>query len=82
MTDYKSRFLKKLCLYENGKFLEVDFTPDFVSEEEVDLYQAKKSEKQIPIEFKSKNKERLVRRYLDNSKEMKPMGLEYFSIGR
>jgi len=58
MTDYKSRFLKKLCRYENGKFLEIDFSPEFVSEEEVDLYLAKNPAKYIPIEFKPKLSER------------------------
>jgi hypothetical protein len=54
MTDYKSRFLKKLCLYENGEFLEIDFTLGFVSEEEADFYLSENSGKQIPIEFKTK----------------------------
>ena len=38
MIEYKPRLLRKVGVYEDNKFLEIDFYPSFVSEDEMNSY--------------------------------------------
>jgi hypothetical protein len=41
MSEYNPRLLKKLCIYENGGYREYEFSPQYITEDEVDAFLAK-----------------------------------------
>jgi len=47
MTEYKPRLLRKVGVYKDNKFLEIDFYPSFVSEDEMNLYLTGSFKKQL-----------------------------------
>ncbi|MFO7740218.1 MAG: hypothetical protein R6V46_17185 [Desulfatiglandaceae bacterium] len=53
MDEYNPRLLKKLCIYENGKYREFEFPPDYITEDEVDAYLAKNPVEQTKVKVKS-----------------------------
>lgn len=52
MTEYKPRLLRKVGVYKDNQFLEIDFYPSFASEDEINLYLTggfKKQLKAMPV---------------------------------
>ena len=47
MTEYKPRLLRKVGVYKDNQFLEIDFYPSFASEDEINLYLTGSFKKQL-----------------------------------
>ena len=57
MNEYNPRLLKKLCVYENGRYIEIDFSSEYLTEDEVDSYLAKNLFEQPKVKTPSENSE-------------------------